>query len=88
MAPRLSNPAVERAKADDPFVTLLAKTETPLLFIEGLRDELLESGWSKKLADLAPNAVAEQLDYAHEPNIDAPAETAGLILEFLTEPNA
>ncbi|RVW08433.1 alpha/beta hydrolase [Prescottella agglutinans] len=83
-APRLSNPAVERGQNADPFLELWAGTQIPVLLIEGTRDELLESGWSKKLADLTPNAHAVEIDYAHEPNIDAPAETASLIVNFLT----
>ncbi|MGF7123180.1 alpha/beta hydrolase [Rhodococcus sp. TAF43] len=83
-APRLSNPSVERTQIADPFLDLLAATQIPVLLVEGTRDELLESGWSKKLADLTPMARAAELDYAHEPNIDAPAETAGLIVDFLT----
>lgn len=83
-APRLSNPAVERSQTADPFLDLWAATRVPTLLVEGTRDELLESGWSKKLAELTPNARAVEIDYAHEPNIDAPAETASLVVNFLT----
>lgn len=84
IAPRLGNPAVQRPKVDDPFLDLLAATQTPVLFIEGTQDVLLESGWAKKLAAIAPHAQASELDYAHEPNIDAPEETAQVIIDFLT----
>lgn len=84
IAPRLSNPSVERPKVQDPFLDLLAATHTPVLFIEGTQDELLESGWAKKLSAVAPRAQAFELDYAHEPNIDAPEETARVIIDFLT----
>lgn len=83
-APRLSNPAAERSPIADPFLDRWAASQVPVLLVEGTRDELLESGWSKKLADLTPMARAAELDYAHEPNIDAPAETAGLVVDFLT----
>ncbi|NMM90745.1 hypothetical protein B2J88_41550 [Rhodococcus sp. SRB_17] len=83
-ATRLSNPVAPRKQTVDPFLDNLAQIDVPLLLIEGRHDELLESGWSKKLADLTPHAQATEVDYAHEPNIDAPEETARLVIEFLT----
>lgn len=83
-APRLSNPAVKREPTADPYLDNLAKVQVPVLLVEGLRDELLETGWSKKLADLGPNLEALQVDYAHEPNIDVPEYTARFVLEFLS----
>lgn len=87
-ATRLSNPVAKRPQVADPFLERLAEIQTPVLLIEGSRDELLESGWAKKLADLNPQARAVELDYAHEPNVDAPAETASVIINFLTGASA
>lgn len=83
-APRLSNPAVKREPTVDPYLENLAKVQVPVLVVEGNYDELLETGWSKKLADLTPAIESAQVDYAHEPNIDAPAVTARLVRDFLT----
>lgn len=84
-APRLKNPSVERQLPPDPFLEQWAKVSTPVLLVEGRHDTLLEAGWSKKLADLAPAARAVEVDYAHEPNVEAPAETAELVGGFLAE---
>lgn len=83
-APRLSNPVVKRPPVADPFLERLGRNETPTLLIEGRHDELLETGWATKLADLSPKVHAVELDSAHEPNVDAPEETASAIIRFLT----
>ncbi|WP_158228223.1 alpha/beta fold hydrolase [Pseudonocardia sp. MH-G8] len=82
-APGLKNPATTRTPPPDPFLDQLATVETPLLLVEGRRDQLLETGWSKELAGRALAATAVETDYAHEPNIDAPDALADLILPFL-----
>lgn len=84
-APGLKNPATTRTAPPDPFLDQLAAVRTPMLLVEGRRDQLLETGWSKELATRAPAATAVETDYAHEPNIDAPAVLAELILPFLRE---
>ncbi|WP_326645794.1 alpha/beta hydrolase [Streptosporangium sp. NBC_01755] len=83
MAPRLSNPAVQRQLPPDTFLDRMRELETPLLLVEGRYDTLLETGWSKKLTDLAPGATSVEVDYSHEPNIEAPEETSRMIAEFL-----
>jgi pimeloyl-ACP methyl ester carboxylesterase len=82
-APGLKNPAVQRQAPADPFLESLRSVDVPLLLVEGRNDQLLEHGWSKTLADLAPTATAVQHDHGHEPNIDAPDELVDLILPFL-----
>lgn len=84
-APRLHNPATERVAPADDFLDRFARVEIPTLLVEGARDPLLEDGWSKKLADLTPHARALTVDYSHEPNIDAPVETARIISDFVEE---
>lgn len=82
MAPRLSNPAVKRELPPDTFLDQLRTVRTPLLLVEGRYDTLLEPGWSKKLADLAPGATAVEVDHGHEPNIEAPDEASRLLADF------
>ncbi|WP_448627669.1 alpha/beta fold hydrolase [Geodermatophilus sp. URMC 64] len=81
-APRLSNPATTRQLPPDTFLDDLQGVRTPLLLVEGRHDTLLETGWSKKLADLAPGGTAVETDFGHEPNIEAPEETAALLAGF------
>lgn len=83
-APRLQNPATDRASRPDPFLDQLAEVTTPLLLIEGEHDSLLESGWAEQLAELSPAATAVKMDSAHEPNIDAPDELCKEIAQFLS----
>ncbi|MFC8248295.1 alpha/beta fold hydrolase [Streptomyces chartreusis] len=82
-APRLHNPATERPAPADDFLDRFATLSVPVLLVEGRHDPLLEDGWSKKLADLSPSARSLIVDYSHEPNIEAPAETARIISEFI-----
>lgn len=82
-APGLKNPAVVRNAPADPFLESLRSVDVPLLFVEGRTDQLLEHGWSKTLAELAPAATAVELDHGHEPNIDAPDHLVDVLLPFL-----
>jgi pimeloyl-ACP methyl ester carboxylesterase len=84
MAPRLHNPAVERQLRPDPFLDQLAGVTIPVLLVEGHHDPLLETGWSKKLAQLSPSLTAIELDSGHEANIDAPDELCAAITRFLS----
>jgi pimeloyl-ACP methyl ester carboxylesterase len=84
-APRLHNPATERTAPADDYLDRFATIDLPVLLVEGRYDALLETGWSKKLADLAPPVQAITVEHAHEPNLDAPVETAELICDFLEE---
>lgn len=72
MAPRLSNPAVTSQRASDDLFSQLAATQTPITYIEGINDPLLEDGWAQKMADTTAHGTAIQLECGHEPNIDQP----------------
>nr|WP_275945438.1 alpha/beta hydrolase [Bradyrhizobium sp. BRP22] len=85
MAPRLRNPSVDRSPPPDPYLDQLAATTIPTLLVEGLRDPLLEPGWSRKLADLSPRISAVAIEAGHEPNIEAPAEVCRLVTAFLNQ---
>ncbi|KRA24809.1 hypothetical protein ASD65_10535 [Microbacterium sp. Root61] len=81
-APRLKNPATERPGFVDPFPAALADLDIPLLFIEGSRDPLLDSGWAEKLAAQSARGTAVVVDASHEPNIDEPGLCAELLIDF------
>lgn len=84
-AARLRNPAVKRELPPDPYLEQLAHVRKPVLLIHGRHDPLLETGWAKTLADLSPTITETEVDYSHEPNIDAPQLTAGLIVDFFAD---
>lgn len=86
MAPRLHNPVVERNLPLDPFLDQLGSVTIPALLVEGRHDPLLETGWSKKIADLSAAFTAVELDAGHEPNIDAPDELCEAVVSFLSTP--
>ncbi|MEH0060032.1 alpha/beta hydrolase [Auritidibacter ignavus] len=87
-APRLRNPSVQLKLPPDPYLDQLTEMTTPVLLVEGRYDTLLEQGWSQKLAALSPAIEAIEMDFSHEPNIDAPRETSQVIWEFLRKEKA
>jgi pimeloyl-ACP methyl ester carboxylesterase len=79
---RIRNPAVERVVPPDDWPDPLGSCETPILFVEGRSDVLLEPGWAAHMAGLAPNGESAVIDGGHEPNIDRPAAVAEAIGGF------
>lgn len=82
-ASRLHNPAIARPQPDDSWIEKLALAQVPILFVEGRDDTLMESGWSEKMAKLVPGSSWRVMEGGHEPNLDHPTETVGVIREFL-----
>ena len=80
----LRNPAVERTPPPDDWPEPLRGCATPVLFVEGEDDPLLDSGWAAQMADLSPAFSSEVVRGSHEPNLEHPADTARLIRAFLT----
>jgi len=85
MAPRLQNPAVDRKRLHDVFPEALRDLAIPVLYVEGLRDQLLEPDWASKLAGITPRGLAISLDAGHAPNIEIPVDTAQLFDDFFQE---
>lgn len=56
---------------------------TPVLLVQGLRDQLVDADWTSHLAAVLPNAEVVQLDSLHSPNLSTPAHTAELLLDWL-----
>ncbi|WAH97364.1 alpha/beta fold hydrolase [Arthrobacter sp. MMS18-M83] len=82
--PHMPVPAALRVERPaDPYPAPLQGVATPVLLVECTGDTLLESGWSKALQAVLPNAQAELLPYKHCPNITHPRETWDLIGGFL-----
>lgn len=85
-APRVHSPAAVAAAsgASRPSpLDFLSNCDVPLLFVEGREDRLLESGWARRLAAVAPNGEATEIEGAHCPNIDNPTEVTAAILRFV-----
>jgi pimeloyl-ACP methyl ester carboxylesterase len=81
----LQNPAVERPSHPDDWPEPLRHCETPILFVEGEDDPLLETGWAAQMAELGATFSSAVLPGSHEPNLDHPAETAEVIRRFLAQ---
>lgn len=76
-----SSPPPEPA---DPFPETLQASGVPLLFVEGARDTLLETGWSEQLRDAVGRGDIVTLDTRHSPNIDHPQEVAAVLERFFS----
>jgi pimeloyl-ACP methyl ester carboxylesterase len=52
--------------------------------VEGACDKLLPPGWAKEIADQLPKGRSAVIDAAgHCPQIEQPADTNALLLDFL-----
>lgn len=78
-APRLSNPAKQAPRPEDPYPETLRDCDVPVLLVQGQRDELIEDGWTDRLGAVLPTVATVTLDTKHSPNIDHP----DLVLEVL-----
>ena len=62
------------------------RVAVPALVVEGACDKLLPPGWAKEIADQLPNGRSAVIDAAgHCPQIEQPADTNALLLEFLSD---
>lgn len=60
----------------------IAGAETPVLLVQGLRDELVESNWTEHLTKALPHARVETLDTRHSPNLSHPNEFVALLTDW------
>lgn len=81
-AARLKSPNQLPRPADD-YPESLGACRQPLLLIEGARDQLLEPGWSKKLAEMCEHAEPVVIDTGHSANIDAVDQVVAVVRPFL-----
>ena len=78
----LHNPSAERAVRPDDWPEPLRHCTTPVLFVEGSEDPLLEQGWAAKMAELGESLSSVVVPGGHEPNIEHPEDTGRLIRDF------
>ena len=61
----------------------LATTGVPLMFVDGSEDQVVDSAAAVEEFRSVPGAITKLLpDIGHSPNVEAPDETAKLILDF------
>jgi pimeloyl-ACP methyl ester carboxylesterase len=76
------------AEADDflevqPIASRLAATGVPLMWIDGTEDQIIDATAVSEEFHAVPGAITKLIDGAgHSPNVEAPEETAKLILDF------
>jgi 2-hydroxymuconate-semialdehyde hydrolase len=78
--PGAAPPPAPSSKRDYQRVTV------PALVVEGACDKLLPPGWAKEIADQLPKGQSAVIEAAgHCPQIEQPADTNALLLEFLSD---
>ncbi len=76
------------ARADDyledqPVASRLAATGVPLMWIDGTEDQIIDATSVSEEFNAVPGAITKLIDgVGHSPNVEAPEETAKLILDF------
>ena len=76
------------AKAGDfldeqPIASRLAATGVPVMWIDGSEDQILDAAAVAEEFHAVPGAITKLIDgVGHSPNVEAPAATAKLILDF------
>ncbi|GLY24148.1 alpha/beta hydrolase [Micromonospora sp. NBRC 101691] len=85
LAARLRHPTLPNADGSGTWPAALRDCPVPTLVVEGTRDDLLESGWSRHFEGLSPLVRTHRMDARHAPNLDQPEEVAALLLAFFEE---
>ena len=68
---------------EQPVASRLAATGVPLMWIDGTEDQVIDAMAVSEEFHAVPGAITKLIDGAgHSPNVEAPEETAKLILDF------
>ena len=78
----LRNPSAERVVRPEDWPEPLRHCATPILWVEGADDPLLEQGWAAKMAELGDSFSSTVVGGGHEPNLEHPAETGRLLRDY------
>lgn len=81
-AATLATPCDAERSDRDEYPANLSTVTTPVAFVSGLRDTLLEPGWAHQIAAHGPTCEVHEIDEKHSPNIYRPAEIGGLVLDI------
>ncbi|RJQ91293.1 alpha/beta fold hydrolase [Amycolatopsis panacis] len=79
----LATPFSAAARAADRYPENLRDVKVPLALVSGVRDDLVERDWARKIARHAPSSSVHEIGARHSPNISDPETTARLLLEIL-----
>ena len=76
------NPAAGPRTSADDWPEPLRHCSTPILWVEGADDPLLEQGWAAKMAEVGDSFSSAVVPGGHEPNLEHPEETGRLIRDY------
>ena len=81
-----SSDAADAFVEDQSVASRLTATGVPLLWLDGSEDQIIDAAAVGEEFHAVPGAITKTLDgIGHSPNVEAPAETAKLILDFAAE---
>jgi pimeloyl-ACP methyl ester carboxylesterase len=81
-----SSDAADAFVEEQSVASRLTATGVPLLWLDGSEDQIIDAAAVGEEFHAVPGAVTKTLDgIGHSPNVEAPAETAKLILDFAAE---
>jgi pimeloyl-ACP methyl ester carboxylesterase len=84
-APKLRHPDLARQSPQAEFLEKLRGCPHPLLLVEGVRDRLVEPGWSERMASELRHGTWATVEGAHSPQLDHADELLDVLLPFLAE---
>jgi pimeloyl-ACP methyl ester carboxylesterase len=81
-----SSDAADAFVEEQSVASRLTATGVPLLWLDGSEDQIIDAAAVGEEFHAVPGAVTKTLDgIGHSPNVEAPAETAKVILDFAAE---
>jgi len=81
-----SSDAADAFVEDQSVTSRLTATGVPVLWLDGSEDQIIDAAAVGEEFHAIPGAITKTLDgLGHSPNVEAPAETAKLILDFAAE---
>ena len=82
LAPSVPTPSNVKQLVSDPWPSQIANVTVPILLVNCLRDELLESSWTASLQAVLPYSKIVDIDCKHAPQLDHPRELRRVLTEF------
>ncbi|MGW3472602.1 alpha/beta fold hydrolase [Saccharopolyspora sp. NPDC000995] len=79
----LATPFGVAAKSADRYPENLRDVKAPLALVSGVKDNLVERDWARRIAQHAPSCSVYDIEARHSPNISDPETTAMLLLGIL-----
>lgn len=83
----LATPFSAASTLADRYPESLRDVKVPLALVNGMKDNLVEPDWARKIARHAPICSVYDIEARHSPNISDPETTATLLMEILDKIN-